>query len=160
MTRRRADLTHPANASIWSPTRRSRIALIRGGSGRPSGQLTVGTRDAESADGGLSIDGAAAGIEVNSHGEEPAMSTPGRIAVALVGAIGLLGAVSSCATREQWADWRGHSSHFASGQHMAFSMRNTEGAAPRVRRSDVEASRVENWWGRVITVSPDQIFQN
>ena len=90
------------------------------------------------------------------------MSTSGRTVFVLVGAIGMLGAtlVSGCATSEQWADWRGHSSHFASGQHMAFSMRNTEGSAPSVRRADVEASRVESWWGRVITVSPDQIFQN
>jgi hypothetical protein len=89
------------------------------------------------------------------------MSTSGRTVLAL-GAIGMLGAslVSGCATREQWAEWRSHSSHFASGQHMAFSMRNTEGSAPSVRRADVEASRIENWWGQVVTVSPDQIFQN
>jgi hypothetical protein len=65
-----------------------------------------------------------------------------------------------CATSEQWRDWRSHSSHFASGQHMGFSLRNTEGSSPRVRRADVEASRIENWWGKPITVSPDQIFQN
>ena len=63
------------------------------------------------------------------------MSTSGRTVFVLVGAIGMLGAtlVSGCATQEQWADWRGHSSHFASGQHMAFSMRHTEGSVPRVR---------------------------
>lgn len=68
--------------------------------------------------------------------------------------------LGGCATSEQWSEWRGHSSHFASGQHMAFSMRNTEGSAPRVSRRDVDASGRETWWGRAITVSPDQIFQN
>jgi hypothetical protein len=67
---------------------------------------------------------------------------------------------AGCATSEQWRDWRSHSTHFASGQHMGFSLRNTEGSPPRVRRSDVEASRAESWWGKAITVSPDQIFQN
>ena len=90
------------------------------------------------------------------------MSTSGRTVIALVGGLGILGAAlaSGCATHEQWVEWRGHSSHFASGQHMSFSMRNTEGSAPRVRRTDVEASRMESWWGQVVTVSPDQIFQN
>ena len=90
------------------------------------------------------------------------MTTSGRTVFALVGAIAMLGTTlaSGCATREQWADWRSHSSHFASGQHLAFSMRHTEGSVPHVRRADVEASRVENWWGRVVTVSPDKIFQN
>ena len=90
------------------------------------------------------------------------MSTSRRTVFAVAGAIGMLGAtlISGCATREQWAEWRGHSSHFASGQHLAFSMRNTEGSAPSVRRADMEASRVESWWGQVITVRPDQIFQN
>jgi len=42
---------------------------------------------------------------------------------------------------------------------LGFSVRNREGGAPRVARRDVEASRNENWWGKVITVSPEQIFQ-
>jgi len=25
---------------------------------------------------------------------------------------------------------------------------------------DIEAARQENWWGKAITVSPEQIFQN
>jgi hypothetical protein len=67
---------------------------------------------------------------------------------------------SGCATSEEWAEWRSHSSHFASGQHATFSLKNREGTAPRVARSDIEAARTENWWGKAITVSPDQIFQN
>lgn len=67
---------------------------------------------------------------------------------------------SGCATSEEWAEWRSHSSHFASDRHMGFSVRNREGTAPRVARTDIDAARSENWWGKAITVSPDQIFQN
>ena len=81
-----------------------------------------------------------------------------RIVLAALAAV--VSVTGGCATTEQWQEWRSHSTHFASGQHMGFSLRNSEGSAPRVRRSDVEASRVESWWGKAITVSPDQIFQN
>jgi hypothetical protein len=38
---------------------------------------------------------------------------------------------------------------------------NKDGSNPKVYRSDIEASRQENWWGLyAITVSPSQIFQN
>ena len=44
--------------------------------------------------------------------------------------------------------WRSHSTHFASGEHGFFSMRNNkDGSNPKVYRSDIEASRQENWWG-------------
>jgi hypothetical protein len=69
-------------------------------------------------------------------------------------------AAAGCATSEEWAEWRAHSTHFASGQHATFSLKNREGTAPRVARSDIDAARSENWWGKAITVSPDQIFQN
>lgn len=67
---------------------------------------------------------------------------------------------AACATSEEWAEWRAHRTQWASGQHLAFSARNTEGKAPRVTRADIDSSRAQGWWGRVITVSPDQIFQN
>ena len=76
----------------------------------------------------------------------------------VLGAVVVL--VSGCASSDQWAEWKGHSTHFASGHHMGFSLRNTEGSAPHVRRSDVEKARAETWWGRAVTVSPDQIFQS
>ena len=64
--------------------------------------------------------------------------------------------------QDDWAMWRSHSTHFASGEHGFFSMRNNkDGSNPKVYRSDIEASRQENWWGLyAITVSPSQIFQN
>lgn len=66
----------------------------------------------------------------------------------------------ACATSEQWAEWQGHSSHFASGQHLFFSMRHRgESPAPRVSKSDVEKARAESWWGDAIVVRPDQLFE-
>jgi hypothetical protein len=76
----------------------------------------------------------------------------------LLGAALLLGA---CATSEEWAEWRNHTTHFASGDHGLFSLRNNkDGSNPRVTRTDVEAARTQSWWGKAITVNPDQIFQN
>jgi hypothetical protein len=77
----------------------------------------------------------------------------------LVGSIMML--TAACATSEEWAEWRSHTTHFASGTHGMFSLRNNrDGSNPRVTRTDVEAARQESWWGKAITVSPEQIFQN
>jgi hypothetical protein len=74
---------------------------------------------------------------------------------------GVVMLTSACATSEEWSDWRGHNTHFASGTHGVFSLRNNrDGTNPRVSRTDVDAARQENWWGKAITVSPEQIFQN
>jgi len=65
------------------------------------------------------------------------------------------------ASSDQWADWRGHTTHFASGEHGMFSLRNNlEGTNPKVTRLDIEASRTQNWWGKQISVEPGQIIQN
>ena len=76
--------------------------------------------------------------------------------------LGVLLLTGACASKDDWAMWRSHSTHFASGEHGFFSMRNNkDGSNPKVYRSDIEASRQENWWGPyAITVSPSQIFQN
>ncbi len=71
---------------------------------------------------------------------------------------GIMIGSSACATSEEWAEWRKHPTHFASGDHLSFSWRNTEGTAPRVRRTDIDRARAEQWWGKVITVSPEQII--
>jgi hypothetical protein len=66
-----------------------------------------------------------------------------------------------CATTEEWGEWRAHSSHYASDQHLDFSMRNdAQGSPPKVTRSDVAAAQTQNWWGKAITVQTSQIFQN
>jgi hypothetical protein len=79
-----------------------------------------------------------------------------RALLVLIAAVGL----SACATGEQWDEWHKHSSHFASGDHLSFSFRN-QGAkpTPKVYKSDVEKARTENWWGDLIVVRPDQLFE-
>jgi len=77
--------------------------------------------------------------------------------------LGLLAGImiisSACATSEEWAEWRKHPTHFASWHHVGFSLRNRGGAPPRVTRRDIGAAQAENWWGKVIIVSPEQIFK-
>ncbi len=72
---------------------------------------------------------------------------------------GALLVTTGCATSEEFATWRAHNTHFASGAHMGFSLRNTEGSAPRVTRRDVALARDESWWGKPITVSQEQILE-
>ena len=72
---------------------------------------------------------------------------------------GVMLAASACATSEEWAEWGKHPAHFASGDHVMFSFRNTEGSTARVTRSEIERARSEQWWGKVITVSAEQIIQ-
>jgi hypothetical protein len=74
---------------------------------------------------------------------------------------GVMLLTGACATSEEWSEWRSHTTHFASGTHGMFSLRNNnDGSNPKVARTDIEAARQENWWGKAITVSPEQIFQN
>jgi hypothetical protein len=80
-----------------------------------------------------------------------------RIGVILVAvAVG----ASACATSQQWSEWDKHSSHFASGDHLWFSLHNRSGEAPRVTRRDVQLASAQSWWGEPVVVRPDQIFEN
>lgn len=78
---------------------------------------------------------------------------------ALLVTLAAAAAATGCATSEQWAEWREHSSHFASGDHLFFSARNREGASPRVTRQDIALAREQGWWGRPVTVSQEQILE-
>ena len=80
-----------------------------------------------------------------------------RLRLLLLG--GVLVAVTGCATGEEWATWKAHPTHFASGEHMFFSVRNSEGSPPKVTRQDIALARDEGWWGKPITVSQDQILE-
>lgn len=80
-----------------------------------------------------------------------------RLWLPLIG--GVLVAVAGCATGEEWATWKQHPTHFASGDHMSFSLKNRTGAPPRVRRTDIAKARDEGWWGKPITVSQEQILE-
>jgi hypothetical protein len=66
---------------------------------------------------------------------------------------------TGCATSEEWKTWKEHGTHFASGEHMTFSVRNREGSAPRVSRQDIAKARDEAWWGKPVTVSQEQILE-
>jgi hypothetical protein len=72
--------------------------------------------------------------------------------------VGALFAVAGCATGEEWQTWKEHPTHFASGEHMTFSMRNREGDS-KVTRTDIAMARTEGWWGKPITVSQEQILE-
>jgi hypothetical protein len=80
-----------------------------------------------------------------------------RHAAVLVAALTL--AVGGCATSEEWETWKSHPTQFASGPHMAFSVRNTEGRSPRVVRSDITLAGDQGWWGKPIAVSQEQILE-
>lgn len=57
--------------------------------------------------------------------------------------------VSGCAALEET---RKNGAHFATWQHMGYSLRR---ATPKeTTKRDVEASQREKWWGEVIRVEP------
>jgi hypothetical protein len=59
-----------------------------------------------------------------------------------------------------WAQWRQHSSHFTSWDHLVFSMRNeSEQATARVTSKDLDEAKVERWWGDPVVVRPDQLVE-
>jgi hypothetical protein len=72
---------------------------------------------------------------------------------------GALVLAAGCASSEEWATWKEHPSHFASGSHMGFSVRNREGSSSKVTRQDIAMARDEGWWGKPITVSQEQILE-
>jgi hypothetical protein len=74
-------------------------------------------------------------------------------------ATALLLAVSGCATTEEWDTWKTHSTHFASSNHLGFSVRNREGTSARVTRQDIAMARDEAWWGKPVTVGQEQILE-
>ena len=74
--------------------------------------------------------------------------------------IGIATLAAGCASTDEWQDWRGHPTHFASGQHGSFSLQNNkDGSNPRVSGLDIAEAKTETWWGKVITVKPEQIFE-
>ncbi|HSE95589.1 MAG TPA: hypothetical protein VLD61_06825 [Methylomirabilota bacterium] len=79
-----------------------------------------------------------------------------RLGLVLMGAALMAGA---CATPEQWKEWRAHSTHFASGDHLTFSMKNRS-TTPHVSSQDVRMAAAQTWWGDPVVVRPDQIFSN
>jgi hypothetical protein len=77
----------------------------------------------------------------------------------LLGTITLLTTLTAagCATSSEMAAWRGHDTHFASGAHALFSLRNDVSAQPKVSRADLNRADAETWWDGLVTVNQDQI---
>jgi len=67
--------------------------------------------------------------------------------------------VGGCASSEEWNVWRSNTSHFASKEHFDFSMNNREGSASKVTREDIALAQKQNWFGRPVTVSQEQILE-
>jgi hypothetical protein len=67
--------------------------------------------------------------------------------------------LAGCASSEEWRTWREHPTHYASGDHGFFSLRNREGKAAKVTRGDIALARDQGWWGKPITVSSEQILE-
>ena len=68
-------------------------------------------------------------------------------------------AAAGCATHDQWSTWQQHPAHFASGDHLSSSVRNTEGSTPQVTRGDITRATTEAWWGEPITVNLARIIE-
>jgi hypothetical protein len=64
-----------------------------------------------------------------------------------------------CATADEWATWREHPAHFASADHLVFSMRNGARNEARVTRRDVALARDQDWWGKAVTVDQGMILE-
>jgi hypothetical protein len=72
--------------------------------------------------------------------------------------IGLLMAPAGWIPSAGSQEWRDHMRSFASGQYFS-PCTNSDGSTPRVWRTRIPTGNVENWWGKAITVSPQQIFE-
>ena len=80
-----------------------------------------------------------------------------RVSIALLSLAGVV-AGAGCSSQD-WKEWKSHPSHFASGDHMAFSLKN-QGTTPRVSSADTREAAAQSWWGSPVVVRADQIFQN
>ena len=80
-----------------------------------------------------------------------------RVWIALV-YLASVAVATGCASQD-WKEWKSHSSHFASGDHMAFSLKN-QGKTARVSSADTREAAAQSWWGSPVVVRADQIFQN
>ena len=76
----------------------------------------------------------------------------------IVLALALTG-LAGCATGEEWNTWYEHRTHFASGDHMSFSVWTPETGPGRITRNEMSAAREEGWWGKPVTVAQAEILE-
>lgn len=57
---------------------------------------------------------------------------------------------TGCATQREWAVWRAHPTHYATDNHLRFSLTNMVAGAPRVTPELMDTAKGEGWWGRFI----------
>jgi hypothetical protein len=69
---------------------------------------------------------------------------------------------TGCATQREWTVWRAHSTHFATDNHLGFSVTNAVAGAPRVTPELMTQANGEGWWGRNIPsdVQPADVAGN
>jgi hypothetical protein len=65
----------------------------------------------------------------------------------------LMFSMSGCAGQE-WTIWATNPVHFASAQHLAFSVKGHPTEAS-IMEEDIQAATREEWWGRLVPESPD-----
>ena len=67
----------------------------------------------------------------------------------LILVVGIAVAIGGCASSQEWEDWKSHSSHFASGEHLSFSVKNRfrSGARGEVTSTDGKEATQDKWWG-------------
>src|SRR5437867_1815142 len=57
--------------------------------------------------------------------------------------------MSGCATLDDWRIWSGHQAHFASADHLAFSVKSHD-TSVSITEVDTAAAAREEWWGRLV----------
>jgi hypothetical protein len=70
--------------------------------------------------------------------------------------VSLAAVVATGCASETWKEWRSHSSHFASADHMAFSLKN-QGGTPKVTGADTQLASTQSWWGNPVRLRADRI---
>jgi hypothetical protein len=68
--------------------------------------------------------------------------------------VAVLFSMSGCASSQDWAYWREHPTHFASGGHMGFSVKNDNPYYPMVTEADAKQAQAYGWWGDQVPVGP------
>jgi hypothetical protein len=69
-----------------------------------------------------------------------------------------LASLTGCASSQEWSTWYDHRTHFASGDHMSFSIRTPDTGPGRVTRTQLALARDEGWWGKPVTVAQADIL--